>query len=191
MSGSERIVRNSANNAGKVSYGQPTSLHPRTAAGYTADGRMFILIVDGRDSSHSLGMTSLEVADLLLSFGVTDAVNLDGGGSTTLAFADPIRTVNKPSDDPERLVGTSLCVFAGDKPYVASGKYIFADFEQGDIQNDGKADYKDFAILAAAWQSSKESPIWNPYCDVSLPRDNNIDINDLAVVVDHWLRQNQ
>ncbi len=134
VSGSERIVLNGINNAGKVSYGQPTTLHPRTAIGYTADQRMFILIVDGRVSTHSLGMTSLEVADFMISLGVTNAVNWDGGGSTTLVFAEPtMHVVNNPSGGSERLVGASLCVFAGDQPYIPADKYIFADFEMGDM----------------------------------------------------------
>jgi exopolysaccharide biosynthesis protein len=59
-----------------------------------------------------MGMTTEEVADVLLKYGATDAVNLDGGGSTQLIFADPEpRVVNKPSDGKERAVGGNLAVF--------------------------------------------------------------------------------
>ncbi len=371
VSGSERIVLNGINNAGKVTYGQPTSLHPRTAIGYTADQRMFILIVDGRVSTHSLGMTSLEVADFMISLGVTNAVNWDGGGSTTLVFAEPtMRVLNNPSDGSERTVGASLCVFAGNQPYIPGDKYIFADFEMGDmgtfslspgysgstyginkttsattavsgegyksnwaqrlsiiddgitnggwfvrhnsgssasrslntprptkgyiglwaktsspgvrvsiaidnttdvtadrglakemiadsqwhlyewnledntqwegwangdgiidtadftidsiqftssadasaviyidtvthnsegsvhklytspgdIQNDGSVNLKDFSAISAAWRSAKANPAWNPFCDISLPRDDFIDIKDLTILIKHWLQ---
>jgi hypothetical protein len=58
-------------------------------------------------------MTRYEVAQTLLSYGAYDAVNFDGGGSTTLVMANPSATVvNLPSDGSERPVGNSLAVFA-------------------------------------------------------------------------------
>ena len=86
--------------------------HPRTAVGVSGDGkRMLILVVDGRRPGHSMGMTTAEVAGVLLEYGATDAVNLDGGGSTTLVFADPApRVVNRPSDGRERAVGGNLAI---------------------------------------------------------------------------------
>ena len=67
-------------------------------------------------------MTTLEMVDVFLELGATDAINLDGGGSSTLVFADPTpRVVNTPSDrgwwppwDPpvlERSVGNNLAVY--------------------------------------------------------------------------------
>jgi len=69
-------------------------------------------------SGASQGLTVSEVADLLIrDYGVTDALNLDGGGSTTLAMQDPVtgvrRIVNTPSGGPEgRAVGSNLAIYA-------------------------------------------------------------------------------
>lgn len=91
--------------------------HPRTAIGVTADRKLILFTVDGRQKEHSLGMTTAEVAEVLLEYGATDAVNLDGGGSTQLVLADPRpRVVNKPSDGKERAVGGSLAVFVRREP---------------------------------------------------------------------------
>ncbi|MDD5110448.1 MAG: phosphodiester glycosidase family protein, partial [Patescibacteria group bacterium] len=75
-----------------------TAVHPRTAAGLTQDGAHLILItVDGRQAGVSEGLTINEMGDLLLEFGAYNAVELDGGGSTTLVFSDPSpRVVNVP-----------------------------------------------------------------------------------------------
>ncbi len=59
-------------------------LHPRTAIGVTGDGVVVLAVVDGRQEGVSEGVTTPELADWLLDFGVTGAINLDGGGSTTL-----------------------------------------------------------------------------------------------------------
>lgn len=72
------IVNEGINIAGK---------HPRTALGYNKHtGDVFLVTVDGRSIYH--GMTMNEVAETLLSLGATDGVNLDGGGSTTMAIRD-------------------------------------------------------------------------------------------------------
>ncbi len=89
----------------------------RTAIGVTADRRRLVLFtVDQAGGSE--GMSVAEVADMLINeFQVADALNVDGGGSTTLAMQDPVtqigRVVNVPSDRPPgRAVGSSLAVFA-------------------------------------------------------------------------------
>lgn len=112
ISGDERIVRAGRNVADNQ------TLHPRTAIGVTDDHKLLILVADGRNPSHSLGMKTTEVADLMIEYGAIDAINLDGGGSTTLVFADPSpRLVNIPvgvSNEPgsERRTGANLAIFA-------------------------------------------------------------------------------
>lgn len=132
VSGSERILTNGRVTAGAVTFGEPTLLHPRTIAGITPDRRLVLATIDGRQSGVSEGFYGSESADLLLQYGCVDAVNLDGGGSTTLVFADPTpRVVNRISDPTERPVGASLAVFAG--PSSGAGEVaIFADFYAGD-----------------------------------------------------------
>lgn len=83
--------------------------HPRTAIGVLADGRVLLVTVGGRQPYHSLGMTLVELAMLLLQLGVTDALNLDGGGSTTLVVGGTV--VSLPSDEMgERQVSDVLLV---------------------------------------------------------------------------------
>lgn len=83
--------------------------HPRTAIGRLADGRIILLVLGGRQPYHSLGMTLIELATLLRQLGATDALNLDGGGSTTLVVRGVV--VNLPSDEAgERPVGDMLLV---------------------------------------------------------------------------------
>jgi exopolysaccharide biosynthesis protein len=83
--------------------------------GVAGDGRRLLLVtVDGRQPGYSAGMTLRELAALLRSLGARDALNLDGGGSTTFVVApgggEP-RIANQPSDSTgERPVGNALAV---------------------------------------------------------------------------------
>lgn len=84
--------------------------HPRTAVAKLRDGKFLMIAVDGRQPNHSVGMDLNELADLLLELGAVDAMNLDGGGSTTM-FLDG-KVVNKPSDkEGERSVSDAILVF--------------------------------------------------------------------------------
>ena len=83
--------------------------HPRTVIARLADGRLILVVVDGRQPYHSLGMTLVELAAMLRTLGATDAVNLDGGGSSTLVVRGTV--VNLPSDEGgERPVSDALLV---------------------------------------------------------------------------------
>lgn len=81
--------------------------NPRTIMGRTADGRISLITIDGRMTS-SVGTTIDETAAVAKSLGLVDAVNLDGGGSTTLA--SPTGALNTPSGagGAERLVGDAV-----------------------------------------------------------------------------------
>jgi len=83
--------------------------HPRTAVGQTADGRILLVAVDGRQSGYSVGMTTFEMAQTLVRLGAVRGMQLDGGGSTTLAFDG--RILNRPSDRTERPISTALMLF--------------------------------------------------------------------------------
>jgi hypothetical protein len=92
--------------------------HPRTAVGVAAGGRRLLLVtVDGRQPPYSDGMTLRELADFFLQLGVPSAINLDGGGSTTLVVREPseaLRIANRPSDrEGERPVANALVVVGG------------------------------------------------------------------------------
>ena len=93
-------------------------LNPRTALGQHRDGRLVLFVVDGRRPGNSLGMATHEVAEFLHERGLVDAIQLDGGGSTTLAFGDGKgkgRLINKPSDFTERKVGNNLGFVLGEE----------------------------------------------------------------------------
>jgi len=83
--------------------------HPRTAAGVKPDGRVLLMAVDGRQS-RSVGMTLGDLAQLMLDLGCRDAVNLDGGGSTTMWVRGEV--VNAPSGGRERPVANALLVMS-------------------------------------------------------------------------------
>ncbi len=83
--------------------------HPRTFIGFDRDTTvLFLCTVDGRQSA-SIGMNFTEMGEFLLSIGAWNAVNLDGGGSTTMVVRQEV--VNSPSDSSgERPVANSLQV---------------------------------------------------------------------------------
>ena len=88
-------------------YSHMCERHPRTAVGLSADGRRALLVaVDGR-SSRAAGMTRAELAALMVDLGAHRALNLDGGGSTTLWTAAG-GVENRPSDGSERVVASHL-----------------------------------------------------------------------------------
>ena len=83
--------------------------HPRSSVGLSADRRSLIMAVaDGR-SDRSIGMTCAELGNLMAELGAHDAINLDGGGSTTLWTAAG-GVINHPSDGSERTVANHLGV---------------------------------------------------------------------------------
>lgn len=83
--------------------------HPRTAVGQRADGRIVMVVVDGRRTGYSAGMTNFELAQTMIRLGVVTASALDAGGSSTMAFDGEL--LNRPSDTGgERMVAESLLV---------------------------------------------------------------------------------
>lgn len=68
--------------------------NPRTAIGYTRDNHLIMLTADGREGS-SIGLTLVELANLMKELGCVNAMNLDGGGSTVMFVKGQV--VNKPA----------------------------------------------------------------------------------------------
>lgn len=82
---------------------------PRTAVGVTADNKLLLVTVDGRQAGYSVGMTLPELTALFMRLGARDALNLDGGGSTTMVVKNSV--LNRPSDATgQRAVGNALAV---------------------------------------------------------------------------------
>jgi len=83
--------------------------HPRSFIGVTKNGKVLFVVVDGRQPGYAEGMSLFELRWLARRLGCSDALNLDGGGSSTLYVNDQ-GVINKPSDPVERAVASILYV---------------------------------------------------------------------------------
>ena len=89
--------------------------HPRTLLGYTADGWMYFIVVDGRFPGHADGMSIFELQVLSQALGLYEAMNFDGGGSSTL-WTKESGVLNHPYDNRtfdhagERIVPNAIIV---------------------------------------------------------------------------------
>ncbi len=101
-----------------------SSAAPRTFIGFKKDGTGFICCVDGRQSGYSIGITVTKEAELAKALGAEFALELDGGGSTTMIVRidDQLTLRNKPSDGSMRRVSNAiLLVEKEDAPVVNPG----------------------------------------------------------------------
>lgn len=98
-----------------------TKRHPRTAIGATKLGDVWLVIVEGRQSL-SVGATIDELSKIMVKLGCTEAINLDGGGSSELALTGMV--VNRPSDGVERPIANSILVFAKEKPEPSELSFV-------------------------------------------------------------------
>jgi hypothetical protein len=89
-----------------------STLHPRTAVGTTASGDVYLVVIDGRQPM-SRGASLDELAKVMQRLGCVEAINLDGGGSSTLAVGSLV--LNRPSDGSERAISNALLLF-GPRP---------------------------------------------------------------------------
>jgi hypothetical protein len=83
--------------------------HPRTAVGVCEDGTLLLVTVDGRQPEESVGMSLPELTDLMLELGAVSAVNLDGGGSTTMVIDGKV--ANRPSGGSARRNADAILLF--------------------------------------------------------------------------------
>jgi hypothetical protein len=84
-------------------------IHPRTALGLDESGRRLVLVVvDGRQPGYSEGMTTGELAAYMKELGCRDAVNLDGGGSSTMMIANESGTPQVMNDPSTKQNGSSV-----------------------------------------------------------------------------------
>ena len=91
-----------------------TNRASRTAVGFTKTGKVVLMVLDGRQEPWSCGGSMEEIAQIMLEAGCVEAINLDGGGSTTFIAkqegADELELVNRPSDGFQRSVGATLMI---------------------------------------------------------------------------------
>ena len=113
VGGSTVLLKNGfVENVGYLSDSK-TDRHPRTLVGIREDGTVLIIAIDGRQAALSNGASWSDMAWILLELGAVDAINLDGGGSTTFVTCPAPKKYqvrNSPSDGSLRLVYNSLIV---------------------------------------------------------------------------------
>jgi hypothetical protein len=137
VTGQYRLLQNNIVKADLPS----TSPDPLTAIGVTASNKLLLMTVDGRQPGFSEGITVIELANLMKNtYGATNAIQLDGGGSTTMVAnfyndAFSAQVLNSYSDPSDRSVGSNLAVFA---------------LPNGDYNQNGIVDAADYVV----WQKS-------------------------------------
>jgi hypothetical protein len=114
IGGGPQLIRKSqidiTNAAEKILPAFVNDGHPRTAIAQLNSGQLLLVTVDGRQPGESIGISLTMLSDLLLEFGAVAAVNLDGGGSTTMVIKNKV--VNKPSDvTGERPISDAILVY--------------------------------------------------------------------------------
>jgi hypothetical protein len=113
LGGGPRLVRGGQISVeaegGSINGTFSTARHPRTAIGFNG-GKIYLVVVDGRQPGYSIGMSLAELAQVMVDLGCTDALNVDGGGSTAMWVRGGL--VNRPSDGRERPVANGLLVFS-------------------------------------------------------------------------------
>ena len=97
---------------GVVTPGLAAGAAPRTAVGLTESGDIILYTIDGRQTGYSYGVQLKTLAARMKELGCVEAVNLDGGGSTSIVAKlpgeDGLVLMNKPSDGSQRAVSTSI-----------------------------------------------------------------------------------
>jgi hypothetical protein len=88
--------------------------NPRTAIGWTSNGRVLLVVIDGRQPGWSVGSSLRELTETMRDLGAVQALNLDGGGSSTMVVEGEV--VNRPSDGEQRRVTTAVLVLPGKDP---------------------------------------------------------------------------
>ena len=117
--------------------------NPRTAIGFNKDGTEMIMVtIDGRNKNY-VGVKQTELAEIMLDLGAYNAVNMDGGGSTTMGIDflknSNITVVNIPSDGRERKIASGVGVFntspdssnIGSIEIIPAQKSVFNNTEVG------------------------------------------------------------
>ena len=113
VGGSHILLRSDSTSSLGVGTEFGDTRHPRTAVGTKPDGSVVIMVVDGRQSTISNGASLADLADIFASMGCSDAINLDGGGSSTFILKNSkgeFVVENSPSAGALRAVANGLLV---------------------------------------------------------------------------------
>ncbi len=139
---------------------------PRTAVGIKSNGNVFFITVDGRQEPYSAGLSMDDLAQLMISMGAIQALNLDGGGSTThlsrIPGTDNLEVKNRPSDNSERSVANSWMIISKEpithefkSAYIEPNERSFTPYS--DIQFSAKG----MDVSGASASLPKESLEWS------------------------------
>jgi hypothetical protein len=139
LGGNPRLVVDGAVSGPEVDgTGEFFGRHSRTAVGVTADGRLLLVVVDGRQPGYSRGMTLRELAELMQRLGAQQAMNLDGGGSSEMVVNG--LPASRPSDGRGRGIANALVVLPGadrDQPPAAAVPAPLTSSLRGPSSTDG------------------------------------------------------
>ena len=116
-----------------------TSAQPRTAVG-SSENKLVMLVVDGRGQAGSKGVTSYELADIMIHLGCTDALNFDGGGSSEM-YDRNFGIINSPSDGREREVINGLFVATTNSSYMEDKTIQSIRFKVSSLKIKNKASF--------------------------------------------------
>jgi hypothetical protein len=128
---------------------------PRTAVGVKADGTVVFYVLDGRQKGYSYGAKIFTIAQRMAELGCVDAINLDGGGSTTMAGvypgSDTLSILNSPSEGTLRSCANFIFLQNTQQPtgqvkrlylYPYTGYYLNGMTQQLDVKAVDTGDYK-------------------------------------------------
>ena len=153
IGGGPVLVKDGAVSVTDKAEGFPTSFadarHPRTAIGRSAAGDIWLVVTDGR-SKISVGATLQEMAHIMRNLGCSDALNLDGGGSSVLSIYGA--AVNRPSDGRERAVANGVIVSYPMEP-AASDFSVRIVNQEGMFYARGKSGASDVADRDIVWST--------------------------------------
>lgn len=121
--------------------------HPRTAVGFDAQGGLWAVVIDGRQAM-SVGASISETAEIMRRLGCVEALNLDGGGSSSISLFG--MTLNRPSGGTERLIANAV-LWHGPRPSLMSVplRIVLADSRVSLVDEAGRA----FAPERVVWSA--------------------------------------
>lgn len=151
---------------------------PRTAVGIKENGNVFFVTIDGRQEPYSIGASMNDLAQLMISMGAIQALNLDGGGSTTylsrVPGTDDLDVKNRPSDNSERSVANAWMIISKEPvTHEFNSAYITPNEKSFTPYSDIQFSAKGMDVSGASANLPKESLEWS----VSDSSFGQIDIN--------------